>query len=66
MEEFETVFSIECGGLRLKIEREGLNQITAHLKLLARIPVKSAHCKVWLMGPSTWLQKVQNAGTDNP
>jgi len=60
----ETAFSIlrpECRGLRLK--RNGL---ITHLKLVTRIPVKSAHCQVWLMGPTTQLQKVQNAGTDNP
>ena len=41
MKIIETAFIIECGGLRLK--RKGL---ITHLKLLARIPVKSAHCKL--------------------
>ena len=48
------------------IEKKGFDRITAYLKLLARTPINGAHCKVWLIGPSTWLHKAQNAGTDNP
>jgi len=57
----ETAFSIEYGGLRLKIKK-----FTARLNM-TRIPAKSAHCQIWLMGSSTRtrIQKVQNAGTDN-
>ena len=57
----KTAFSIlspECRGL--KIEKKQFDRTS--IKLLASIPVKSAHCQVWLMGPSTQLQKVQNAG----
>ena len=53
MKIIETVFSIlspECRGL--KIEKKGFDRIATHINL-ARIPVKSVHCPVWLMGPST-------------
>ena len=49
----ETVFGIlspECRGL--KIEKKGFDQIT----------IKGAYSQAWLMGSSTLLQKVHNAG----
>ena len=34
--------------IKIKDKKKGFDQINAHL---ARIPVKRAHCQVWLIGP---------------
>ena len=48
MKIIETVFSIltpKCTGL--KIKKKEFDWITAHIKLLDGIPVKSSHCQVY-------------------